>query len=369
MSTTTDTVRVGIDGHVRIVDSVDGTIKDQHNAIHPQNLSRMFARALANEQNHSIYRIAFGNGGTKINAIGTVTYKTPNDGQAPDLRGWQSRLYNETYSEVIDDSSTKFGTGPGANPAADGTGTGVVSKSVGMQSQVVVTCVLNATEPTSQRNTSLANSAGVLTDFIFDELGLYSAGLPPLATAGTQDVFIGTQVGSAITYLIPFTTYRLQIKVDGTAAQSIAITFTNADVDPVSAQITYVTLAKKINEKLNGAVARVTVAGMNTYGTLQFASATTGRTSQIELIIPPRGSSDYSSWIFANLKTITGDVAYHGVSSSRVGVAGGSEERPDDPSQEQERLLTHLIFDPLLKAKDRVWTITYTLTITVERTT
>ena len=80
-----DNMKLAVNGHVTINDSVDGVILDQHNAVHPQNLTRIFARALANEQNHSIYRIAFGNGGTHIDATGQVTYRTPNDGQLPDV--------------------------------------------------------------------------------------------------------------------------------------------------------------------------------------------------------------------------------------------------------------------------------------------
>ena len=103
-----------ITGHVLIEDDLGKIYVDQDNAVHPQNMARVMARSLSNESNAPIYRIAFGNGGTLTDAAFTITYNTPNDGQPPDVRTWDSRLYNETYSEVIDESSPLLGTDPGS---------------------------------------------------------------------------------------------------------------------------------------------------------------------------------------------------------------------------------------------------------------
>ena len=63
------TIPVQVTGHLLITDRDSGEVLlDQHNAIHPQNMSRIISRALANEDNSTIYRIAFGNGGTFIDA-------------------------------------------------------------------------------------------------------------------------------------------------------------------------------------------------------------------------------------------------------------------------------------------------------------
>lgn len=104
MSKSDENMSVKVRGHCKIVDDLGNVLVDKDNAIHPQNLSRVIARALANEHNYYIHRIAFGNGGTTVDAAYTVRYKTVNDGQSPDIATWDSRIYNETYSEIIDDS-------------------------------------------------------------------------------------------------------------------------------------------------------------------------------------------------------------------------------------------------------------------------
>lgn len=355
-----ENLNLAVSGHVRITDDAGAVVLDKTNAVHPQNISRIIARALANEQNHSIYKIAFGNGGTYIDATGQVSYRTPNDGQLPDSRAWQSRLYNETYFEVIDESSAKFGTGPGANPAGDGSSTGVRSSAAGVQSLVVVTAVLNSSEPDSQVVTSLDPSA-LSTDFVFDELGLYSPGLPPAATQGYQDVNVGTKKYSDFTYLPVATTYSFSLIING-VLQTISFTTTNIDAD-----LTYEGLAQKINNLLVGAVVQVTRPGVNTYGKIRFVSNTPGSTSSISLVVPAMGTAEYNSWLFANLKDANGGMVYTGIDAAIPGYDGGVEDKAEDQSKEQERLLTHLIFNPLLKTKDRVWTITYTLTISIER--
>ena len=105
---------IHVSGHVHIEDDRGEVLLDKSNAVHPQNMARVMARALAGEDNSKIYRIAFGNGGTLTDAAFTVTFNTPNDGQSPDVRTWDSRLYNETYSEVIDEGDALLGSDPGS---------------------------------------------------------------------------------------------------------------------------------------------------------------------------------------------------------------------------------------------------------------
>ncbi len=360
MSSANQKVNLSISGHVEIKDSVDGVILDQHNAVHPQNLSRIFARALANEQNHSIFKIAFGNGGTYIDATGQVSFRTPNDGLAPDTRAWQSRLYNETYYEIIDEASTKFGTGPGAFPSGDGSNAGVRSNPAGVASQVVITAVLNASEPNSQAVVSLDPSS-ISTDFVFDELGLFSPGLPPSATQGYQDVNIGSKIYTDLTYLTADEDYNLYISIDGQPEQTVVVHW-DAESDT-----TYEDLVQAINDQLIGATAQISRPGVNTYGKLRIVSNTAGATSSILMRAPTIGTTEYNNWLFSNLKNSLNNPVYLSIDPAIQGLDGGVEEKPEDQSQEQERMLTHLVFHPLLKSADRVWTITYTLTIEIER--
>ena len=116
---------VSIDGHVLITDAdTNEVLVDKHNAIHSQNMARIIARALARENNGYIHRIAFGNGGTVTDPTNQVIFNSPNDGRNG---SWESRLYNETYSEIVDDLHPDFGSDPGsAEPGKIRTGGGAV---------------------------------------------------------------------------------------------------------------------------------------------------------------------------------------------------------------------------------------------------
>ena len=145
-------------GHVKAYYSDNGeVVVDKFNAIHPQNMSRVIARGLANEPNQQIFKIALGNGGTYIDSTQTIVYNSPN------TVGVAADLYNETYTEVVDDDSSDVGIGNSViSQAADGSS---------ISSLVVCTIQLSANEPNNQATTD-----GVTVDpnspFTFDELGL-----------------------------------------------------------------------------------------------------------------------------------------------------------------------------------------------------
>jgi len=396
---------VNVLGHCKIVDDLGNVLLDQTNAVHPQNLACVFARALANEHNYFIHRIAFGNGGTVVDAARTVTYRTPNDGQAPDIATWDSRIYRETYSEIIDEGQTVLNTllgtdpgsadmntgvrlGGGAFPASDPvsvphvSGPGVRSRELGLQTEVIITCTINGDEPRSQFGTdALAPAQSTETDFIFDEIGLYTQGAPAIDTSGYQYINVLNKTSIDDTGLLPGTTYSFNISVDG--GNSITLTFTTPSTggSGVGKQILYGDLCEAINTSdlawgftgsgtsaLPGYAKMLitdntggnfpSIAGAQTFGYLAVESATTGVASTVDLsgpetdillgiLNPPLG---------ATLETpVTGNIA-------------GVQNSPTNPSTERERLLTHLIFSPILKSKNRTLAITYTLTISVGRT-
>ena len=385
-----------IAGHVKIEDDFGDVLLDECNAVHPQNMARIIARSLSNENNYRVHRIAFGNGGTEIDAAFTITFKTPNDGQPPDTQTWESRLYNETYSEVIDDSNTALlGTDPGsagprvgtragggANPASDPasvehvSGPGVRSRELGLTSEVVVVAVLNPSEPAGQlSNDQTPNN--IDSTFTFDELGLYTTGKPARDSAGTQDIDVSDKTSTDQTNLIDLGAgqkYDFQITIDGGTPTIISLV-------PPSPNPTYGDLCEAINNPTTGvglawqvsaplpggATASITdttsgtypsIEGLQTYGFLRFTSGTSGATSSVALTAGGTGS-DLD--LFTNLP---GVIVTPAVNGSDKGV----QNNAIDSATEQERLLTHLVFAPVLKAANRTLTITYTLTISVART-
>ena len=54
-----DSLFVTVKGHVKITDDLGNVLLDKDNAIHPQNVARVFARALANENNYIVNDLAY----------------------------------------------------------------------------------------------------------------------------------------------------------------------------------------------------------------------------------------------------------------------------------------------------------------------
>lgn len=378
-----------VKGHVKVEDDLGNVLVDQKNAVHPQNMARVISRALSNENNFIVHRMAFGNGGTEIDAAFNITFKTPNDGQPPDTQTWESRLYNETYSEVIDDSNTallgtdpgsagpRVGTRPGGggNPADDPatvehvSGPGTRSRELGLTSEVVVVSVLNPSEPSGQlSNDQTPNN--INDSFTFDEIGLFTSGAPAAAAAGSQDVDVSDQTSTSQTSLLSGTTYDFNIAVDGGAISPITF-------DPPADFPTYGELCEALNTATTGlglvwnvsaplpggATCSITdttfgtypsIEGAQTYGFLRFTSGSAGATSTVSLT---QGTGDD---LFAALP---GTI----VVPATDGVDKGVQNNAISSAAEQERLLTHLIFSPVLKSANRTLTVTYTLTVSVAR--
>lgn len=373
-------------GHVVVkehdkVGDAGRVLLDQKNAVHPQNMARIFARALANESNYFIHRIAFGNGGTDIDVASNIIYNPPRDGLNPGDNYWEARLYNETYSEVVDDSNLNIGSGPGSTPTGDPdtiehvSGPGVRSVedlTVGSTvSSVVINAVINPDEPGGQSESQeggIEGETNLNSDFTFDEMGLFTDGSPQTNTSGYQDINIGGKESKHDTGLAPNSTYTFTIEIDGGTPINISVTTPTVGTgDGVSAPlnaITYGDLVTVLNipgGDLDSAGARALITddiatqdgGIETYGFLRFESYSSGSISKISLT---------DTTMFAAL------TGFLSLESPINGTNAGVRNDPLTPENERERLLTHLVFSPVTKTADRVLSITYTLNIVVART-
>jgi hypothetical protein len=374
MSQPITAIPVQVRGHLLIKDDQNNVLVDKENAVHPQNMARIIGRAFADQlDNYYINRMAFGNGGTIVSSNNMITYKTPNDGQPPDPQTWKSALYNEVYSEIVDPQQKHgaMGSGPGAVPSDDPpfvpwvSGPGVRSTELGLTTQVLIECVLNPAEPTGEFLTDTVGPPNVLSNegtFVFDEIGLFTAGLPQTTTQGYQDANVSVRKATDDTGLAGSTAYDFSIAIDGGAAANKSITTPAAGSGPLGA-ITYSDLITLINIQISpAALASIDddPPTTNTFGNLRFTSATSGAASAIVLanasILPPLHLQ-----LFPNLNAFVSFVP------AVNGSAAGLQNNPTDPSQEAFRLLTHIIFSPVLKSANRTLTILYTLTISVAR--
>jgi hypothetical protein len=164
---------VAVQGHIKIYDPKNGEVFiDKKNAINYETFSIAMAQSLSNQGVGTIEGIAFGNGGTRVDDTGIITYLTPN------VIGTASALYNQTYYKVVD-SKQSYDLDPVRNymeyrhvPGA-------------FYSDILISCLLDFGEPTNQQAfDNAANSDGT---YVFDELGIRAfnpngVGLGPLLT-------------------------------------------------------------------------------------------------------------------------------------------------------------------------------------------
>jgi len=390
---------ISVKGHVNITDDAGNVLLDRDNAVHPQNLARVIARALSREDNYWIHRIAFGNGGTSTDAAFQITYNTPNDGQSPDSNTWDSRLYNETYSEIINESigGGLLGTDPGsagpnagqrpgggADPSGDPTsvehvsGPGVRSNELGLTSEIVISAVLNPGEPAGQFiNDQQAPTENTESDFTFDEIGLFTTGGPAIASTGYHNIDVGNRTSEDDSGLVANTAYSIDVTIDGGSVQQINFTTPVAGGSGPSNEILYGDICEAINTGdvawgtpvFSGGVISITdntvsfpsITGAQTFGFLQVSSSTLGVASSVLVAVGTGGGAD----MLASLNPPTGGILEAAVAGEDAGI----QNDPVASTTERERLLTHIIFSPVLKSANRTLTITYTLTVSVARTT
>lgn len=383
-------IEVSIDGHVLITDADTNEVYvDKHNAIHSQNMARIIARALAKENNGYIHRIAFGNGGTVTDPTGQIIFNSPNDGRNG---SWESRLYNETYSEIVDETDPDFGsdpgsaepgkirTGGGAVPEDDPEGGGVTSVEVGTKSNIVISVFLNKNEPTGQINT--INDFGVEIDdresrFVFDEIGLYSPGKQANSTSAYTSINVGNKTSEDISLLSPNETYVMEYNVDGidyattiqtpSGGSGVGGAFTYGDICEGLNDGSWIVSGDNftevcyvfITDRTSG-LAYPTINNKESYGFLTFQTLSEGSSSSISI-----ACSSPSNDLF---RVITNNICSNVGVNETVGNDVGVANNLSDQSQERERLLSHIIFPPVTKTADKALNIVYTLTVSVART-
>ena len=369
-------VQFDMQGNVKVY-ADDELIMDKNNAIHPQNMARIIARALSGEDNSTIYRIAFGNGGSFTDIGNNTVFRAPNTGN--NGGGWEARLYREVYSEICDDpTNPDFGTDPGSTgpdavrvgggafPSGDPDGGGTESTEAGKRSNIVITMSINENEP-----------SGVADPFTFDEIGLYTAGKGALETSGSSSIDVGNKNSNdVIVGLNTSTQYSLRVTVDGVELTQIFATPNSGS--GAGGQITYGDLCEGINvgswfvsgdnigqvafffiTDFTGGI-YPSITGQDSAGFFTVQSKTTGETSTISFpeVVDIGGDTNViyilanNQWSNANRNTTTGENA-------------GVQNDPVTTSNERERLLSHLIFPSISKASGTIIRIVYTISVGV----
>jgi hypothetical protein len=168
---------IKIQGHIKIFDpQTKEVFIDKRNAVHYENFSMALANSLSNQGYGTIAEIAFGNGGTRVDETGIITYLTPN------VIGSNASLYNQTYVKVVDGRQpTDLDPARNFMEVRHVTGT--------YYSDILVSCLLDFGEPNGQQ--AFDNATNSDGNFVFDELGLkaYTPDGPGLGDLLTHVIF------------------------------------------------------------------------------------------------------------------------------------------------------------------------------------
>lgn len=353
-------VMVDIEGRCIISDDLGNIHLDKLNSLHWQNLSRAITRGLAYEANSFIHRIAFGNGGTYLDAAYNTIKNKPNNGQSPDLAGYKSRLYNEIYSEIIS-VNENLGSGMGAYPASDPlNGTGVISNELYDESipysQVILTCVINKDEPSGQYLTQISNDT-TNTVFEFDEIALFVGGAESeIATSGYQSVTISTPNMFVNSGLVRSKNYDLSLNINGSIKQYSIYTGSSKPDNNITFAEMLVILRQYIKD---ASIDMSNVATAALFGYLVFKSKTVS-TDSLNSTISIVEDYDNPNWLFNNIPLLTS------INEPVIGTVASVANNRNNTSQELSRMVTHLILDKAIKkAADRIFIIKYILNIRI----
>jgi hypothetical protein len=152
--------QIRLQGHIKIFDpKTNEVFVDKRNAIHYENFSIALASGVSNQETGVIAEMVFGNGGSRIDPTGIITYLTPN------TSGGAASLYNQTYYKTVD----------GRNPnSKDPTRNYMEVRHITgtYYSDILISCLLDYGEPSGQSAFDTASDQN--SQFVFDELGLKS---------------------------------------------------------------------------------------------------------------------------------------------------------------------------------------------------
>jgi hypothetical protein len=101
------------------------------------------------------------------------------------------------------------------------------------------------------------------------------------------------------------------------------------------------------------------IIGKESFGFLSFESKTTGATSTVVLSCDASVGTNFWNALSGG---ICGNVNVNQFNGENAGV----QNDPITPTNERERLLTHLTFSPIMKAADIAIQVIYTLTVSVK---
>ncbi len=153
-----ETGGVKVQGHIKIFDpQTNEVFVDKRNAIHYENFSLALVNSIGNQGYGWVTKMAFGNGGSRVDPTGIITYLTPN------TVGQNANLYNQTYSKSVD-SNSGYNLEPTRNFMETRHLVGTT------YTDLLVSCLLDFGEPSGQL--AFDNSSNLENDYVFDELGL-----------------------------------------------------------------------------------------------------------------------------------------------------------------------------------------------------
>ena len=173
-----DRSAVSVQGYLKIYDPKTKEIfVDKRNAIHYENFAIALARGVSNQGYGFVSEMAFGNGGTRVDQTGIITYLTPN------VVGSDASLYNQTYYKNVNPRDIDNNIDPARNYMEVRHVAGTA------YADVLISCLLDFGEPSGQAAFDNAtNSEGL---YVFDEIGLraYSASGPNTGDLLTHVIF------------------------------------------------------------------------------------------------------------------------------------------------------------------------------------
>lgn len=157
MHTISTEQKLHVEGHFLIEDDLGNIILDKKNAIHFQNMSLAIAQSLARKPTGPFLKFVFGNGGSTLSGVGTITYLPTNTFAS------NATLYNKTYEKIVNDQDTN-----NADPVKNKIT--VTHVNGNLFSDVIVSCVLENSEPSGQG--AFDNTTDIEGTYVFDEMGI-----------------------------------------------------------------------------------------------------------------------------------------------------------------------------------------------------